>query len=114
MSTPDRRAVVCLLALAAGAAAAQAAQLADPTRPSATAAPAEREGGMHVEAIIVRATSRVAIVDGHLVRAGDRIGDVVIEAVTPEGVRYSRGGHSAFARLSAVTVTVRHTPVPGG
>jgi hypothetical protein len=114
MSATLARASVCLLALAGGVGTVQAAQLADPTRPSATAAPAQTEGAMHVQAIIVRATSRVAIVDGHLVRAGDRIGNVLIEAVTPEGVRYARGGHSAFARLSTVAVTVRHAPVSGG
>ena len=115
MSALLARAIVCLLVWAGGAEAAHAAQLlSDPTRPSATAAPLERQSGMHVEAIIVRSNSRLAIVDGHVVRAGDRIGDALIEAVTPEGVRYSRGGHSAFARLTVLSVTVRHAPVPGG
>ena len=113
MTLPARRSTVALsalLALLSGATAARAAEaLIDPTRPSTLVA-AHADGGIRVQAIISRGTERVAIVDGHLVRAGDRIADALIEAVTPEGVRYSQNGHRAFARLAVLTLAVRRPP----
>lgn len=96
--------IVALFALAVqGAEAAHAGNLlVDPTRPmTATDSPvaAPESGGVHVQAIVIRADSRVAVVDGRVVRAGDRIANVYIEEVTPEGVRYLQDGHSRFARL---------------
>jgi hypothetical protein len=122
MSTAVRRRVVCFHAVFAclmvgtgAAGGARAAQLADPTRPTgASDAGPEETSGVHVQAIIVRAGTRVAIVSGHVVHAGDRLGGVLIEEVTPEGVRYLQHGHSAFARLAAETVVVRRVPSSGG
>lgn len=104
------------LALVGAASRAHGVQpLTDPTRPTAASdRGVEDASGVQLQALIVRAGTRVAIVSGHLVRAGDRIGDVRIEAVTPEGVRYSQNGHSAFARLAAGTVIVRRAPAPRG
>lgn len=105
-------AVSVVMALAAGAAAHADNLLVDPTRPrSATDSPvaAREPGGVHVQAIVIRADSRIAVVDGRVVRAGDRIANVLIEEVTPEGVRYSQDGHSRFARLNCpVPLAVRH------
>jgi hypothetical protein len=107
-------ALACFLADAGAAGTARAAQLLDPTRPSgASDAGAQDAAGVHVQAIILREGTRVAIVSGHLVRAGDRIGSVLIEEVTPEGVRYLQNGHSVFARLAAGTVVVRRAPASG-
>jgi len=107
-------ALACALVLAGTAGLAGAGQLLDPTRPSAASgAETEDTGGVHVQAIILRAGARVAIVSGHLVHAGDRLGNVVIEEVTPEGVRYTEHGHSVFARLAAGTVVVRRARVLG-
>lgn len=87
-------------------------QLVDPTRPmNATDVPAaaSETGGVRVEAVVIRPGSRVAVVDGRVVRAGDRIANVLIEEVTPDGVRYSQDGHSRFARLKCPTpLSVRH------
>lgn len=91
-----------LALMAAGGAARAGNALVDPTRPATATdalAPAAEAGGMHVQAIIIRAGARVAVVDGRLVHAGDRIANVLIEEVTPDGVRYSQDGHSRFARL---------------
>ncbi len=88
--------------LAAGAAAHAGNSLADPTRPvtaTDSAAAAPEPGAVRVQAIVIRAGSRVAVVDGRVVHAGDRIANILIEEVTPEGVRYSQDGHSRFARL---------------
>ena len=94
-------------------AAVRAAEpLVDPTRPvAARAAAYEDTSGVHVQAIVSRAGSRIAIVDGKVVHAGDRVANVVIEEVTPEGVRYSQDGRSGFARLASPKVTVRRVPV---
>ena len=115
------RALVLILALSAvSVLAARAVQagnlLVDPTRPmtagdSRVAAP--ESGGVHVQAIVIRAGSRVAVVDGRVVRAGDRIASLLIEEVTPEGVRYSQDGHSRFARLKCPTpLPVRRGAAP--
>jgi hypothetical protein len=110
---PARGTAACLLLLLYGATAARAGkELVDPTRPSTTVA-APDDSAVHVQAIISRAGARIAIVAGHLVRAGDRIANILIEEVTPDGVRYSQNGHSAFARLSVVTVAVRRPPTLG-
>jgi hypothetical protein len=102
---------LAVLALLAGAAAHAGSPLADPTRPMSAgdSRPAATEpGGVRVQAIMIRPDSRVALVDGRLVHAGDRIANLLIEAVTPEGVRYSQDGHSRFARLRCPSqVTVR-------
>lgn len=108
-------ALACVLAHAGAGGTAHAAQLLDPTRPSTASdtGATEDTGGVHVQAIILREGTRVAIVSGHLVRAGDRLGGVLIEEVTPEGVRYLQNGHSVFARLAAGTVVVRRAPASG-
>jgi hypothetical protein len=113
VSLPPCRVAACLLALLYGAAAAHAGgPLVDPTRPSATVAPRD-DGAIRVQAIILRTAVHVAIVDGRPVRAGDRIGDALIEEVTAEGVRYLRNGRSGFARLSVVNIAVRRSATDG-
>ena len=116
------RALVTLAALAvlplltAGGAARAGNALVDPTRPATatdTVVTAAEPGAMRVQAIVIRASSRVAIVDGHLVHAGDRIANRFIEEVTPEGVRYSQDGHSHFARLRCLKeLPVRRGALP--
>ena len=99
-------AMCVVFSFAAGEAGHAGNPLVDPPRPtSATDSPvaAPESGGVHVQAIVIRADSRIALVDGHVVRAGDRIANVFIEEVTPEGVRYSQDGHSRFARLKCPT-----------
>ena len=107
--------LACLAALFAAACTARAGEgLVDPTRPTSRVAAPESVGdGIHVEAVILRAGSRVAIVNGHIVRAGDHLGDTLIEEVTADGVRYSQHGHSAFARLTTATIAVRHALLLG-
>jgi hypothetical protein len=104
-----------LVVLLLGAPVARAGEgLVDPTRPTSVVALPEGESdGIHVEAIILRAGSHIAIVNGHIVRAGDHLGDALIEEVTAEGVRYSQHGHSAFAHLTTATIAVRHALLLG-
>lgn len=95
-----------VLSLAAVVAAQAGNPLADPTRPASATDPvaaAPESGEVRVQAIVIRGDSRVAVVDGRVVRAGDRIANVLIEEVTPDGVRYSHDGQSRFARLKSPT-----------
>jgi hypothetical protein len=75
--------------------------LVDPTRPTTTTGHSDvsHACGVCVEAIITRREGSFAVVNGRVVRAGDRFSDISIEAVTPDGVRYLQGGHRGFARL---------------
>jgi len=112
----SKRIVLACLGVALVGATRAANVLVDPTRPvSATdsATAVADSTGVRVQAIMSRAGSRVAIVDGKLVRAGDRIANILIEEVTPEGVRYSQGGQSVFVRLQCPKqLPVRRAPVP--
>ncbi|HXY97941.1 MAG TPA: hypothetical protein VEH00_13335 [Steroidobacteraceae bacterium] len=108
------RAILCALLLCARATTALAdGALLDPTRPHTAEALLESDlSGVHVQAILDRSGTRLAIVDGRLVRAGDRIGGIVIEEVTAHGVRYSRDGRGEFAALESPKIPVRRdTPV---
>ena len=108
------RAVLCVAAAFAAANALRASEaLVDPTRPSSSGparGTASEAGGVHLQAIVSRAGSRVAIVNGRIVRTGDRFADIFIEEVTPEGVRYVQGRRSGFARLHTVALPVRSAP----
>jgi MSHA biogenesis protein MshK len=69
------------------------AQVADPTRPpdalpaaegeSETEAPAARR----LTAIVISATRRVAVIDGHTVRVGDAVGAARVVSIEPLEVR---------------------------
>jgi hypothetical protein len=75
--------------------------LTDPTRPTTATGHSDvsHTCGVCVEAIVTRQEGSFAVVNGRVVRAGDRLSDISIEEVTPEGVRYMQGGHRGFARL---------------
>jgi hypothetical protein len=86
--------------------------LVDPTRPAsvaATPAAMEEASGVHVQAVFVRSDSCFAIVNGRLVKAGDHIANISIEAVTAVGVRYTQAGHPGFAAVHTTTLEVRAT-----
>jgi hypothetical protein len=84
--------------------------LADPTRPVSVSAVAESRVDspkVQLEAVLNRSGSYVAIVNGKLVRAGDHVGNITIQAVTLEGVRYVQDGKSGFASMPATKLLVR-------
>jgi len=69
--------------------------LRDPTRPpmpQAGPGAVVHEPLPAVTALFISGETRTAIVDGHLVRAGDSIGDGKIEAVSANGVIWRRRG----------------------
>ncbi len=87
--------------------------LADPTRPLTAAAVAEarRPGQIRIQAILDRDGQRIAIVDGSVVRAGDRLSWGQVEAVTPTGIRYLAVGRMRFAELEVSKLQVRRPAV---
>jgi MSHA biogenesis protein MshK len=95
-----------LLSMSAKAAADR---LADPTRPpqasDASASPSQE--GVRVEAVLRSKERDLAIVNGKIVRAGDRVGGVQIEAILVDGIRYVRDGQVHIARLQPVSIPVR-------
>lgn len=102
--------LIAMLLLASRAGANEA--LVDPTRPaSAAASPAalEESSAVHVQAVFVRPGASVAIVNGKLVKSGDHIANISIDAVTAAGVRYTRAGHPGFATVPATKLDVRAT-----
>jgi hypothetical protein len=84
--------------------------LFDPMRPPTATHPsasAPREYGPRVSAIFFSGLRRVAVFDGHVVKVGDRVGDVTIREISADGVRYSRAGQVEFARLPTQAAIVR-------
>lgn len=83
-------AAACLLVLATAVAADP---VPDPMRPpdAPVSAVAGGPAAPVVSAVFVSGTRRVAVVDGRLVHAGDRVGDCEVAAVDPRGLT-CRGG----------------------
>jgi hypothetical protein len=98
------------LLLSMTAKAALADRLMDPTQP-AHARPentGETLPAVRVEAILQSGERRLAIINGKVVRAGDRVGSIHILEVNADGVRYSLGGETNVARLTTKPMQVRH------
>lgn len=86
--------------------------LVDPTRPAAfsatPAASAASEPVLRVEAIMRSGERHLAIVNGKLVRPGDRIASALIRDIDADGLRYELDGREHIARLPAA-MKVRRT-----
>jgi hypothetical protein len=109
MQTLNNRYLATLL-LSMTAKAAMADRLVDPTQPahSRRANTGETLAAVRLEAILQSSERRLAIVNGKVVRAGDRVGSIQILEVNTDSVRYSRGGETNVARLAATPMQVRH------
>lgn len=101
---------VCALGVAAGA-ATRAEGLPDPTRPATlniSAAPVEAsEPELQLEAIMRSGERHLAIVNGRLVRVGDRVGTALIRDIDADGLRYAIAGRERVAKLPGATLKVR-------
>ena len=88
---------------------AAADRLVDPTRPPQTPGPSSDPSNesVRVEAVLRSADRDLAIVNGKIVRAGDRVAGVQIEAILPDGIRYVRDGQVRVARLQPASIPVR-------
>lgn len=83
--------------------------LIDPTRPADNTRHSETASHppLSVQAVITRQGTSIAVVNGHIVRAGDRLANVAIAAVTPTGVLYLQAGHREFAPLLKTKLDLR-------
>jgi len=86
-----------------------AGSLADPTRPySVSRSPAGRiVSEFSVTAIFRSELRQVAIVNGVVVQAGDRLRDARILEILPDGVRYERQGRQFTIRVASLAIKVR-------
>jgi MSHA biogenesis protein MshK len=104
------------LLLTMTAQSALADRLVDPTRPTNTraASPAEKVSAapVRLEAILRSDGVDIAIVNGKVVRAGERVGTTRIDAILPDGIRYTRDGRTHTARLDSKSMQVRRNVVP--
>jgi MSHA biogenesis protein MshK len=86
--------------------------LIDPTRPvhAPTKALSTVRGSEPVSrltAIFQSNDRRVAVLDGRVVKVGDRIGDIVIQEILLDSVRYARAGRVEIVRLPKQAAAVR-------
>lgn len=103
----ETAAAICILFIGSHV---NAETLRDPTRPASARAATvnDAKASLRVEAILHSGERFVAIVDGKVVRAGDRVGAARIEAIFADGIRYTQAGRSRVARLADRTIQVRH------
>ena len=89
-----------------------AGPLGDPTQPyNVKRTPGARVVTEYsVSAVFTSAERRVAIVNGKVVRAGDRLGDAQIIEVLADGVRYERHGRQYTIRIASLAMKVRTNP----
>lgn len=91
--------VLAILLLAASGAVLGA--LPDPTRPTLPGAAASAGPGYRLESILVSPVRRQAVIDGHLVQVGDRVGHAVVLRIDPETVWLRGKGRPFGLRLIA-------------
>ncbi len=84
-------------------------RLVDPTRPPQAphASASTSQENVRLEAVLRSADRDLAIVNGKIVRAGDRVAGVQIEAILADGIRYVRDGQVHVARLQPASIPVR-------
>jgi hypothetical protein len=97
--------LVALMALGVGTANGEV--LHDPMQPVNANAPAVSSDSLRLEAIFTNGAKRVAIVNGRLVREGERVGSATIDAILVDEVRYTRDGSSKTLRLPSSSMRVR-------
>lgn len=105
-----RSGIAAAIAACALACAAPAGATRDPMRPPLpVAGPAAARSTPEpvLTAVIGSEARRVAIVDGRVVRAGDRVDGVLILAVFDGGIRYDRAGVVRELKLPAVAAAKR-------
>jgi hypothetical protein len=101
------------LILVASSVQVLAADLRDPMRPANIPAATARPGpvGLKLEAVMSTGSSRLAIVNGKVVRVGDTLASATIVDITSNSIRYTRGGKELVATLpdNRLPVRVNHT-----
>lgn len=108
-----------LAALFAGSSASQAAlaqPLGDPMRPpAAVAAPPEpgeaSKTAARLQSVLISPGRRVAVIDGRLVRVGERVGDATLVAISESQVVLQGPGGRETLKLIPV---IEKKPIPRG
>jgi hypothetical protein len=102
--------LACLLLLLATA-VAQSGELRDPTRPATLGRPTvtSLESGVRLEAVLGTGDARRAIVNGRIVRAGERVGSVLITSIQDDSIQYVQSGRTQVAKLPTRKVAVRNS-----
>lgn len=105
-------ALCALAALLAGSSASQAAlaqALADPMRPPAAAAASPAEGGAEapkgaarLQSVLISPKRRIAVIDGRVVRLGERVGDAKVVAISESRVVLQRATGRETLKLNPV------------
>lgn len=105
-------ALCALAALLAGSSASQAAlaqALGDPMRPPATPGPASAEAAAdsakaaaRLQSVLISPRRRVAVIDGRVVRLGERIGDAKLVAISESHVVLQGPAGREILRLNPV------------
>ena len=97
------RFALCLVLLLPGVALAQAS---DPTRPpagmdggAAEGDAADSGGGMTLQSVMISPTGRAAIINGVMVRQGEKYGDAVLVKVAESEVVLKSGSESHVLKL---------------
>jgi hypothetical protein len=87
--------------------------LSDPTQPPSAHEniAIKPEFALRLEGVLGSATQRRAIVDGKLVRIGDRIGGALITDISDETVSYTFSGRERVAHLNRDHVVVRQPTI---
>lgn len=102
-----------VLTLSFGATSAGAEALHDPTRPAtlkASASTTPAAATVRLEAILRAEGRHVAIVNGKVVRVGDRVGDAIIIEINDHAVAYIRAGARHVSSLVRHELNVRRSP----
>ena len=102
-------------ALTLFAATSFAAELHDPMRPANAPAAVMFHptsiAPLQLQAIMSTTSSRVAIVDGKVVRVGDKVSGAVITEISADSIRYTRDGKALVASLPENKLNVRSVGV---
>lgn len=112
-------ALCALAALLAGSSASQAAlaqPLGDPMRPPATPGPSPAQAAgeaapaaARLQSVLISPGRRVAVIDGRVVRLGERIGDATLVAISESQVVLQRADARETLKLNP---GVEKKPVP--
>ena len=98
---------LCLVLLFASAQTLAQGITSDPTRPPSGAgteaseaeAPADSGGGMTLQSVMISPTRKAAIINGQMVKLGDKYGDAVLVKVSENEVVLRSGGANQVLKL---------------
>ena len=60
-----------------------------------------------LSAVLFSDDRRVAVIDGRVLREGDRVGDAVVTEIFADGVKLARGGHVQVMRLPKSVASIK-------